>query len=138
MMNAQDKDISERVMAEMKHPAVLVESDPDNINYGRMVLGMADFTLCMRLHGVIFAVENGVPSIALAYGPKVRQLMEVMDLKWHLPVENVNYETLVAFANEIHENREAISKKIYRSANNLRNLAAKNADYLVELIEREN
>ena len=137
MMIAQDKEISERVIANMKYPALLVEPDPDNINHGRMVLGMADFTLCMRLHGVIFAVENGVPSIALAYGPKVRQLMELMELNWHMPVEEVNYETLVSYANEIHENKEAISKKIYESANKLRDLAARNADYLIELLERQ-
>ena len=137
MMIAQDKEFSEKVMARMKYPSLLVEPDPDNINHGRMVLGMADFTLCMRLHGLIYAVENGVPSIALAYGPKVRQLMEVMDLKWHMPVEEVNYETLASFANEIHENKEAISKKIFESASKLRDLAAKNADYLIELIKRQ-
>ena len=137
MMPTQDKELSEKVISQMKYPAILVESDPGNIDHERMVLGMADFTLCMRLHGLIFAMENGVPSIALVYGPKIRHFMEVMGLKWHMPVEVVNYETLVSYANEIHENKEAVSGKILESANKLRDLAAKNADYLIELVERQ-
>ena len=135
MQPAQDKEFSQKVINEMKCSAVLVEPDPDNINHERMVLGMADFTLCMRLHGLIYAIENGVPSIALVYGPKIRQFMEAMDLSWHMPVEETNFETLVKFTNEIHADKAGISKKISGSAARLRELSAKNADYLVELVE---
>ena len=136
MQPAQDKDFSKKVIQQMKCEAVLVEPDPDNINHERMVLGMAEFALCMRLHGLIYAIENGVPSIALVYGPKINQFMEVMDLSWHIPVEDVKFDVLVRFLNEILADREGIKKKITESAARLRELSAKNVDYLVELIEK--
>ena len=135
MQAKQDSEISKRVIAEMLHPALYIEPDPLNLDHERMVLGMADFALCMRLHGLIYALENGVPSIGLVYGPKVRQLMESMGLKWHLPVESADYATLVDFAEEIHENSEEVSRGICESVDKMRALAAKNTDYLLELID---
>jgi len=134
MCPEQDRELSCRVMSLMRHPAVLVETEPDEFNQDRTILGLASFALCMRLHALIFAMEKGVPTIGLVYSPKIRQFMETMGQKWHMPVEETSADTLIEFSDQIHSNIDGISAEIYDSACRLRELAALNAKLCVELI----
>ena len=130
----QDVDISRRVMALMKHPGIIVEPPPHDFDQARSVMGAATFALAMRLHGLIFAMERGVPCIGLVYSPKVRQFMEYIGQNLYMPVEETNAETLKQYATAIHENIEGISAAIYEAACNLRALSVQNAKLCVELI----
>ena len=136
MWPEQDSEISRRVMALMKHDAII--ADPGTKDYhdmGRSVLGLASFAVCMRLHALIFTMEKGVPAIGLEYGTKIRGFMEVMGQKWHMPVEEICAETLIEYAKEIHANKDATSKEIYENGCRLRELAARNAELCIELLE---
>jgi len=131
----QDLDISRRVMALMKHPAVLAEPAPQDFNQARAVMGAAAFALAMRLHALIYAMEKGVPCIGLVYSPKIRQFMEYVGQSWHMPVEETEAGMLMKYAEAIHGDMEGISAKIYYAACNLRELAARNAGLCVGLID---
>jgi polysaccharide pyruvyl transferase CsaB len=135
MRPEQDSDIAQRVMALMKHPAVFLETSTKKYDIGRSVMGQASFAICMRLHALIYAMEKGVPAIGLEYNTKIRGFMEAMEQKWHIPVEEANADTLMAFAQEIHENKEAISAAIFESGCRLRELSARNAELCVQLLE---
>jgi len=134
MLPEQDSEISRRVMALMKHDAIFVDSKDDDMS--RTILGLSSFALCMRLHALIFAMEKGVPAIGLEYNSKIRGFMDVMSQKWHVPVEDTNAETLIQFAKEIHENKAEISAEIYDAGVKLRDLASRNAELCVELLEK--
>ncbi|MCL2216029.1 MAG: polysaccharide pyruvyl transferase CsaB [Defluviitaleaceae bacterium] len=136
MRPEEDNEISHRVMALMCRPAVFVEPAPGDYNQARNILGLADFAVCMRLHALIYAMEKGVPAIGLVYSPKIRQFMETMGQQWHMPVEDTDFDTLVKFATAIHDDKKTISAEIYESACRLRELAERNAELCVELIER--
>ncbi|MCL2377515.1 MAG: polysaccharide pyruvyl transferase CsaB [Defluviitaleaceae bacterium] len=130
----QDMDISRRAMALMKHPAILAEPAPQDLDQARAVMGAASFALAMRLHALIYAMEKGVPCIGLVYSPKIRQFMEYMGQSWHMPVEETQANILKQYAVAIHEDKERISADIYEAACKLRELSAQNARLCVELI----
>jgi polysaccharide pyruvyl transferase CsaB len=134
MYPAQDSELSRRVLAQMKNPGTLFTPKPGDFSQGRSILGRAEFAVCMRLHALIYAMEKGVPSIGLVYSPKILQFMETMGQPWHMPVEEINADGLINFANEIHANKENISAEIIKSASRLRKLAAKNAELCISLI----
>ena len=132
----QDLDISRKAMALMKHPALLAEPAPKDLDQARAVMGAATFALAMRLHALIYAMEKGVPCIGLVYSAKIRQFMEYMGQSWHMPVEETQVDMLMKYAEAIHADKERISAEIYEAACKLRELSAQNAQLCVELINR--
>ncbi|MDX1449568.1 MAG: polysaccharide pyruvyl transferase family protein, partial [Acidimicrobiia bacterium] len=78
---ANDVLVSTRVAARMRNRArraVLgTELSPTET---LAAIGSADLLIGMRLHSVIFAATTGVPSVAMAYDPKVRVAMERLGL----------------------------------------------------------
>jgi len=135
MRPEQDSEISHRVMSLMRHDAMFIDTTSKSHELGRAIIGLSSFALCMRLHGLIYAVEKGVPAIGLEYNTKIQGFMEEMGQEWHMPVEDTNSETLIQFAKEIHENKAEISAAIYESGCRLRELASRNATLCVELLE---
>jgi len=131
----QDTEISRRVMALMKHKGVFLGSSAKEYEIGRSILGQASFAIGMRLHALLFAMEKGVPAIGLEYNTKVRGFMEAMGQKWHVPVEETNADTLIQFAKEIHENKDEVSAEIFEAGSRLRQLAARNAELCIALLE---
>ena len=136
MQKEQDSDISRRVMALMRHSSILIEPNPKDFNQARAIMGAATFALAMRLHALIYAMDKGVPCIGLVYSTKVRQFMESVGQNWFMPVEETCEETLKCYAKDIHKDFDGVSKAIYEAAQNLRALAAQNAELCVELIEK--
>ena len=135
MQPEKDAKIALNVMALMKNKAIFFEPPPKDYNLIRSILGLSSFALCMRLHGLIHAMEKGVPAIGLVYSTKIREFMEYIGQKWHMPVEEINANVLIEYADIIHNDKENISAEIYESGCKLRELAAKNAELCVELID---
>jgi len=135
MWPERDSDISRRVMSLMKHESIFLDTITTGHDMGRSVLGFASFAICMRLHALIFAMEKGVPAIGLEYNSKIRGFMDTMGQKWHMPVEETNADTLIQYAKEIHENKDEISAEIFEAGSRLRELAARNAELCIELLE---
>jgi hypothetical protein len=63
------------------------------------LLGSCDLVIGMRLHSVVFAAIGGVPVAAIAYDPKVRTVMEQLDLADQLvELSRLSAETVVSVA----------------------------------------
>ena len=135
MRPEQDGDIARKTIALMKHPAIFFEAQGNDYHLGRNILGQAAFTLCMRLHALIYAMEKGVPSIGLVYSPKIRGFMEAMGQEWYMPVEETNTKTLIQYATHMHSNMAPISQEIYENGSKLRELSKRNATLCIELLE---
>jgi len=137
MRPEQDSEIARRIISLMKHPAIFLDVPLKDYNLARSVLGQASFAVCMRLHALIYAMENGIPSIGLVYSPKIQGFMEAMNQKWYIPVEETTENRLTEHATAIHNNKAEISAEIFENGRKLRELAAMNAKLCVELINRE-
>ena len=138
MQPSDDTEISKKTMALMKTPAVFLEN-PRNMDSIRGIVGQASFTLAMRLHTLIYAINCGVPVIGLVYDPKVERLMESIGQTFYANVEDVQVDRQVdklkGFADEIMANAEEISAKVKEAGRYAQGLAEQNADLCIGLLE---
>ncbi len=79
----QDLAIAQQVQAALKGPSLILErQDPRQL---KGVFQHVQFTLSMRLHGLIMAASEGCICSALSYDPKVNSLMKEVGLPgWDL------------------------------------------------------
>jgi polysaccharide pyruvyl transferase CsaB len=74
----QDLAIAEAIQTQLSGPSqILTLTDPQQL---RGVFQGVEFTIAMRLHGLIMAAAAGCRCYALSYDPKVSQLMQDLDL----------------------------------------------------------
>ncbi|MBQ9757720.1 MAG: polysaccharide pyruvyl transferase CsaB [Clostridia bacterium] len=133
MQSVFDKEISIKVAAlSGENCGLLEEGLSPKIILG--VVGKSKFVVGMRLHTLIYAIKNGVPLIALDYDPKVSAVMEPLDMLFSQKVESIDTQKLCAFADEILENRDALSEKIKEKSNQYSILANKNIEMAIELL----
>jgi len=133
MQPSLDTEIAKKTMALMKQPAVLLES-PRNMDSIRGIVGLSAFTLAMRLHTLIYAINQGVPVIGLVYDPKVQGLMETINQPFYTTVEETEADMLIDFADEILSNIEVISDQVRKAGQAAQVLAEQNADLCIELL----
>ena len=133
MRPSEDMEISKRIMALMEEPSILLEQ-PANMDSIRGIVGLSAFTLAMRLHTLIYAINQGVPVIGLSYDPKVQWLMESIGQSFFTAVEETNYSKLTGFADNILANSAEISSQIKEAGQQAQTLAERNADLCLELL----
>jgi len=135
MSPQQDTEISHKTMALMKQPAVLLDNVAGDMDSLRGVVGLSAFTLAMRLHSLIYAIDQGVPAIGLVYDPKVQGLMDSVGLPFYVGVEEADALRLNAFADELMGDYEGICAKVKQAGQEARALAKMNAEFCVSLLE---
>jgi len=123
----QDTEISRKVMAYMKSPAIFLENAEDV----RGIVGLSAFTLAMRLHTLIYAINEAVPVVGLVYDPKVQALMESVGQEFYLAVEEARAERLIGFVDGIFADYAGISERLGEARDEARGLAAENAELAV-------
>lgn len=78
--------------------------------YGKM-----DLFLGTRLHSNIFALTEGVPTVAIAYQYKTRGIMQMLGLQhWVLDIEDLDPETLTRLLDEAWQNRDSTRAELRR------------------------
>ena len=74
-----DAALAERIGAQLPHPErVLRTGWTGSPAQAAAALAGCDAVLAMRYHAALFAAQAGVPVVALAYDPKVRQLLQAL------------------------------------------------------------
>ena len=129
----EDTEISKRTMALMKEPAVLLEN-PQTMDSIRGIVGLSAFTLAMRLHALIYAINLGVPVVGLVYDPKVKRLMESVNQPLYVSVEEATDDILIRYADELFENFESFAHQVKEAGRTAQSLAERNADLCMELL----
>lgn len=74
-----DSEINKRMADAMGDQGILVDKDLDPDDWLQL-LGAASLVISMPLHPALIACANGTPALTIAYGPKVRQQMEIWGL----------------------------------------------------------
>ena len=104
----------------------------------REILGGARAVIGMRLHALIFAATEGVPSLALAYDPKVSAFMEYVGLgEWALPAFHANDRIVLAKMEEILSHEEEIRDNLKNRVAELSRLAEGDLDRAAEMLKGE-
>jgi polysaccharide pyruvyl transferase CsaB len=99
------------------------------------ILGKMNILIAMRLHAVIMSSVMGVPSLPLAYDPKIANISEQLGLKY-LSLEEINEDNLNNMAENILEEHGQISLDLLEKTKSLKVKALRNAEIVKELLMR--
>lgn len=88
--------------------------------------GHCDFLVAMRLHALIFAVQQRVPALGLAYDPKVRDFALAAGLPAPPRWEDITAESLTPLLTAQWDTRHALRESLRESAPRLTALARRN------------
>ena len=101
----------------------------------REILGGARIVVGMRLHSLIFAATEGVPTLALSYDPKVDAFMEYLGLgEWALPAFHANDRTVSAKMEAIFAREDEIRENLIARVAELSRLAQLDLDRAAEML----
>jgi polysaccharide pyruvyl transferase WcaK-like protein len=136
MRPSDDTEISRRIMGLMKQPSIFFgeKYTTDEI---RGAIGMSEFMLGMRLHTLIYAATTGTPLIGLVYDSKVKAMMETLHQHFYKLVEDFHWQNLAIYADNIMNNKQAITEEIKKAGRCQAEKAKLNTALCLELIERK-
>jgi polysaccharide pyruvyl transferase WcaK-like protein len=133
MQHPEDIPILENVAAKMQSKSFIVKEKLnvyqtyDLISKTRMLLGM-------RLHALVFSAVAAVPMVGLVYDPKIQGFLDCIGQPSAGDVRLLEYGNLIALADRVWENREAISRQLEADIPALKEKARENAKVAVDLI----
>jgi len=97
-------------------------------------VGHCQFILAMRLHALIFAVQQGVPAFGLSYDPKVLDFSLLADLPTPIRWEEITTDTLAAAMQQQWSQRDALHTILTQSSTRLTALARHNIERLKDVL----
>ncbi len=100
----------------------------------RAAIAGADLVVSTRLHGLIFAVREGVPAVGISYDPKVESFCKMCGLPY-LDIGDFSSERVLDTMKAAWEKRDDLSAKEKIANAELEIRAIKNARMALELIE---
>ena len=106
-----DRRAAESLAALIKSPTPepLVIQDPLTPPQLKAIIGCCDLFIGMRMHSVIAAVSQSVPTLALAYSPKLVGLMNRLGQKrFVLPCDQLNEARVTHLAQDLWAMRSAV------------------------------
>jgi len=88
-------------------------SDVDDPGVMQSLISRCSLLVGMRLHAVIFAIQNGVPPAVLSYDPKVERQMEKANLDFICPLPDlVDPDQITALLLELLDKRDEFNAQI--------------------------
>jgi len=100
------------------------------------LLAGCDLVLAMRFHAAVFAISGRVPVVAIAYDPKVRELLAKAGLEGFVePISGLSAAGLGERLLRAHGERARLAPVLESAAGLERRLASDDLDALVRLIE---
>lgn len=101
-------------------------------------IATTDLFISTRLHPAIFALEAGVPTLALHHAEKVRDMMHYLQLpEYFLPIENSSPTDIVDKVMEMLEKSTAIRRKLKDRNPMMHNTASKNLELLSNCLSNQ-
>jgi polysaccharide pyruvyl transferase WcaK-like protein len=101
-------------------------------------VGKADMLVSMRLHALIFAAPQGVPSIALSYARKVRGFMSELGFeRWVVEIERKmpDPDEMVAKVRALWAVRKEESARLLEAAHGMEQAADADAEAIIRVLE---
>ncbi len=124
------KTIYDRVTDKEKVHLITEELEPEEL---KGIISLFDMFITTRFHPLVHATSMEVPTIAIDYTFKMRNLMEELDCSdWLFHIKNINFNDFVFKVGQLWAIREEVRKKLKVRAKILR----KRSELNIELIKR--
>lgn len=125
------QQVAQRTDDPARYPVVAQECAPELL---LGLLGRMQSVVAMRLHALIFAARMAVPPFALAYDPKVENLMSLLGLTESLvPWDTFDPISVAAQVATTLQNRATHSTALKSRATTLEQRALRTADIAIEI-----
>lgn len=99
------------------------------------LIGRSDLIISMRLHALLYAAIQAVPMIGVVYDPKVKYYLDELKVPGVEDVHSFEPEEMQTYIDGIMADYEGTCQRIGEEANRQRQLAERNIDYLLSLID---
>lgn len=115
----------------------LVDGDYPTVDETLYEVARADLVVSMRLHGAVMATSMGIPTLSIAYMPKVADYMESIGQKsFCAAVPDVSADWLSARAGAALADEESLASQLRDSAEILSGRFLRNGALLADLLEK--
>lgn len=115
MQESLDRALSLEVMEQMEEPAYLAASPMDPAGMLSMLRCM-DAMVSMRLHTIIFAARERVPTVGCVYDPKITAFLQMLGLPSCGTPENLDaqtaYEIVAEMLSDLPAYRETLEERV--------------------------
>ncbi len=135
MQYPEDTEISRKVMALMKKPSYIINRElsvPEVFS----VLSEAEILIGMRLHSLIYATTLAIPAMPICYDPKISAFMESLNQPDKVDVSSFDYAKAERLLNTIILEKDSRREDLRKTNAILRQTAEKNAEYAIELLDK--
>ena len=127
-----DASVSRNIISKMKNRALFITGRIDTPTTLSLV-EKSELNVSVRLHSLIYAACAGVPSIGIAYDPKVPGFQQSVNQPFINP-EDFKPEVYQPMIDNCIENREELSQTILQSATQLKEKAKLTASLANEMM----
>lgn len=135
MKQPDDEKVSQEVMNRMEHECRLIRGaeSPDQI---LKHMSECQLFVGMRLHGLIFATNLGIPCVAIEYDPKVASFSKEAGIYNAGHCDYITKENLLKGIEKIEENLEVVTKKTLSRRLEFKERALINKKLIKDLIDQ--
>lgn len=133
MQYPHDLDTTNRIKRGMRNPSFVVEG-LDTMQMLSLIR-KSTYVLSMRLHGLIFAVQTGVPCLGFSYDPKIDRLLKQMEMPCASKIEEMCYSDMRQSVDLMEENIEVFRQKIAEKQEEIAQLSLQNLENMREFLE---
>lgn len=136
MQCPKDVDISKRISSLATKTGYIA---PENLKPPE-ILGLtarSKIVIGMRLHTLIYAAATCTPIIGLIYDPKINAIMDYIDQKYSISVDNLNPVTITRYIDELILSHDDIVADLKNTTALAKEKALDTAKLAVDLIKNE-
>ncbi len=135
--DSDDRTVIENIFDKLKDKSTVYcikdEYSPEDL---KGIIGLADLFIGMRMHALIAATSQCIPTVSIAYSHKTYGIIGEMlgQNNYILDIKNLDYESLTSKISEAWENRNLIKNDLSKKIPEIKNKAKLNGELFKKFI----
>ena len=136
LKHPDDIGISKTIQSKMKTKGYVLEKEYSAEEIVG-ITGCCEMVIGMRLHSLIYAATQNVPTLNISYDPKVSGFVDYLGTSTALNIKDLTKETLIKEADEIIKNYDDIKESIAKKMADFKQKTEQTADIAMDFIKKD-